>query len=330
MTAVFWTLVGVLLLALPSSATARSGVDVLLTSGVRHSSNVSNAARDSDAESDQAISWGVLGSWSRPLSEDTGVDWDVGLDLTHNHEYDALDAAELHGSFNWRWRTGIAWRAPVVSLGARLSGIHHNDSRLRDGGQLQVGASLGTRLTDRLQLNGGYRWRARRAARDRVWDIEDHRVFVNLDLRTGQRITLYATLTGATGEVVSTAVPEASIVAAANAISRRPDDVFGPGVPRAGTGMGPGPAAGPGPAPSPGPAPGPGPGPAPGGGFLPGDRFAYQVDGDSLIFDTGMSIGIGQRTALDLGFGYFTTRIDDTDDYRGYSLSLTLLHRMGH
>ncbi len=296
--------------------------DVLLTSSIRHASNVSNAARGHDIENDQQLTWEVRGDWRRALSDDSELAWHGGLGLEHFHEYDALSNAELAGGLEWRMRTGIGYRAPVIRLSARVAGRLYNDSDIRDGLSARLGAGLGSRITDRLMARAGYRFELRRAAEDEVFDLENHRLFVNLDLRATPRVALYATLSGVIGEVVSTAVPEAGLVAAASAISRRPDRVFGPGVPVI--------ESGPGPGPSPGPGPGPGPSPGPGPGFLPGDRFAYRIDADTLVVDGGVSIALADSTSLDVGAGIFRSYVDGARDYDGFSVSLTLLHRMGH
>ena len=67
-----------------------------------------------------------------------------------------------------------------------------------------VDLSLGSRLTDRLQIRTGYRYSVRRAWSNGVFDNEDHRLYASADWQAADRLLLYATVGWQTGEVVST------------------------------------------------------------------------------------------------------------------------------
>ena len=79
--------------------------------------------------------------------------------------------------------------------------------------------NISRKLTDQMEIRGGYQYSARRAWNGDVFDNDDHRLYAHLDWRLTDRHTLYSTLGWQTGDVVSTATQDKNILDVSTAAS---------------------------------------------------------------------------------------------------------------
>ncbi len=228
-----WRLIVALLLLLPGAAVAQheeheeQGGDVDLDVTTFYDSNVTLAELDDDIADDAGIEASFTWSRAEEGLQGSATGWSIGVRGTKFDEFSDLDQVELEAGAKYIAQFRRGFSAPVYefSLDAKLI---DSVSAIRDGWQVEVGALMTRRLTDRLVGRFGARVSHREANDFDAFDNDRVNLFVNSDLSTSARNVLYGTYILSLGDVVSTAVPTLKIVNAAEVIE--PDDAFG-GIP---------------------------------------------------------------------------------------------------
>ncbi len=202
-------------LGLPPSAGA-TDLMVEADAGVVHDDNVGRSQRDADREGDSVAGAGVR--VGRPWRTGHGI---ATLDVTlrRDQPLDWTDLGRSSLALRGAWRTAVPGPGSAgfveVSLESLLA--EHDDSDLRDGVTLATGLVVGRRLAGRTVGRAGYRYERRRGGDAGVFDTDQHRVFLDVDIEWRPDLTLYGTGEWRTGDVVSTATADPAILAIAEA-----------------------------------------------------------------------------------------------------------------
>lgn len=273
------------LVAAPFTAVAEDYFDAEFS--VDHDSNISNASHRGDVVDDNILIFGLSANRPQILTPRSG------LLLTGRVEYDRytlwedLSHLSVDGKLAWRYQPGTAFNSIWYEAAAGAALLQHQDSALRDGGKAFIDLSLGSRLTDRLQVRTGYRYSLRRAWSNTVFDDDDHRLYASGDWQAADRLLLYATVGWQTGDVVSTSRMDPAINALASA--RGPDPALGTwnGMP----------------------------------------RIAYRIDADSVTGELGFNYAIRADLALDVSARYLNTDGPSNLSYDGLRVLGGLLYR---
>jgi hypothetical protein len=272
-------------LLLPAPARAQGYVDAEFS--VDHDSNISNASHGGDELDDNILIFGLSANRPQPLTARSG------LLLTGRAEYDRytlwedLSHFSIGGKIAWRYQPGTSYDAIWYEISSGATLLKHQDSRLRDGGIVFADLSLGSRVTDRLQLRAGYRYRLRRSWDGNVFDNEGHRVYASGDWQAADRLLFYATAGWQTGDAVSTSRQDPAIGALATAMAA--DWALG-------TWKG-----------------------------LP--RVAYRIDADTVTGEFGFNYEIRAGLALDVSARYLHTDGPSKLSYDGLRILGGLLYR---
>ncbi len=295
----------------PSIATADNAFfDLGLTP--TYDSNVSRAELSNNVEDDFFLGFNAAAGYNVEINDNSGLVLQGTLLLNGYDQFGDLSNISLVGSGAYRFQPRRGFTAPWFEVNFDVAPVQYNDSRIRDGIILSPGATAGKRFTDRISAVAGYRYNERIAYHGEVFDNSENMLFLNLDYDLTNAITLYGTYTFRTGDVVSTSVPTAKIIAAASAIEA--DNAFGPGPPAAAPPP-PGPPGPPGP-----PAP---PGTTPGGT----QRFAYRLDGTTNEGKLGINFGITRSAAIDVSARYWDVGADLNNDYHGFVVEASFLYQ---
>lgn len=189
-----------------------------------YDSNVTLAEFDEDIADDGGIEASV--SWSRVEEGLKGraFGWNVGVRGVKFSEFGDLDRVEVNAGAKYVVQFQRGFHAPIheFSVNAKLI---DSVSDLRDGWQIEAGALMTRRLTERLVGRIGGRLIRREAEDFDAFDNERINLFANGDLRVSSRNVVYGTYIVSAGDVVSTAQPTLKIINAAEVIE--PDDAFG-------------------------------------------------------------------------------------------------------
>lgn len=192
-----------------------------------YDSNVTLAELDDDIADDAGIEVSVTWSRTEEGLQGRASGWSLAVRDTKFDEFDDLNQIELEAGAKYIAQFRRGFSAPVYEFSVTAKVID-SVSDLRDSWQVELGALMTRRLTDRLVGRLGTRLTRRRADDFDAFDNDRINLFANGDLRVSQRNVLYGTYIVSVGDVVSTAVPTLKIVNAAEVIE--PDDAFG-GIP---------------------------------------------------------------------------------------------------
>lgn len=200
-----------------------------VSGGWRHDDNIGNAAADADIQSDEILRAHVIGGYSHLLGAHASVFAKAGIEYANYHDWKDLTHLGAVAEGAWRYAPQAGYTAPWFQLGARLHYAEYEDSAIRNGYRTEALAMAGRRLSDRIDVRGGYRFEHRVATDGAVFDTDEHRLFVDLDYKLIGPVLLYGNAAVHTGEVVSTATPGPRIHAVAEAIEPDPAPA-GPGL----------------------------------------------------------------------------------------------------
>lgn len=270
--------------------------------GLTYEDNVAQAERQADRLADERVTLGAALRHTVHLAPSLNVGLEASLAATDSLRFQALDALAAGAAARWRFQPLRRFAAPWLELDLEARYRRHRDSVLRDGADGLARLALAKRLGDRLLGRLGYAFDLRRARRERVFDLEGHRLFVNLDYAVTPRLALYTTGTWRSGEIVSSSAAWPTLLRHANAFASDPalrhePRRLPPGVP------------------------------VPAGGPPVVPRVAYQLEASAFDALAGANLALGAHASLDVHAGYLNTRGRGNNDYRGFRAGVQLLYR---
>lgn len=279
-------LVGVLLAG--TTAARSTTVDVALA--LDADDNLSRAEADEDRKALPIVSASVDVRHRRVLRQGLGVGVGARVESRATPGAAALNRIGLGGEGSVNWKPIAGYTAPFYAMRASAVIREHADSALRDGVGLRLDVFAGMRLSEHARARIGYRHDRRIAFDGRVFDLVGHGLFATASYRAARDLTVYLRHDLRFGDVVSTATPNAGIIAAARAIEV--DRAFG--------------------APDPARA---------------AARSAYRLDGVSNATRGGFNLRLNNEASLDVSARGLTVAADGDNDYHSVSVSGALLIR---
>jgi hypothetical protein len=273
-----------------SSFVASAGPTYDLSFGGRYEDNLARAEAAGDRTDDAGIVLASHVSGRVPVRTLGRLSWELGFSANWWSTY--TDLGELAGDAALRYRQSLrpAFDAPWLEIVAAGSVMKFQDSDIRDGGRARAGVTLGQRLGARVDARIGYAYHLRRAFEERVFDLEQHEVFAELDLNLTQRLVFYTSARVREGELTSTAaVPNPKILNQANAVSRDFDRVFDDNETPARL------------------------------------RRTYQIDGAVTAGEAGINYLLARDLALDVAVEYFSADAAGDNHYHGYIVNASIL-----
>ncbi|GEM_PF-1161304 len=272
------------------------GVDAEI--GMRHEQNLGRAERQADQEHDTALVLNAHAEQQFRLDPLTRISVEGGLGTRRWTRFD--DLSEYSAELGVRARRALnhSFEAPWAELSLKAIGLQHQDSDIRDGGILRAGATGGRRFGHRFDARLGYAYQIRRAAEDRIFDLEHHEMFGQLDVQLGRRWLVYLEVGVIEGELVSTAgIPNPRFARAAKILPRGDDDAFGLGPSPLGSGLSP--------------------------------RWTYQIEGVVLNGEIGINYPLRPGLAIDVAARYVQAYASGDIEYDGYTVNAGLLWQFG-
>src|SRR5262245_9688050 len=184
--------------------------------------NVGRAEGADSVLSDQFFGLSVNATRSFELSSHTRLVAGLAAGGDFYGKYDGLSRyfGELQGEL--QYRSSGEFGAPTFGLFLKAARDAY-DSELRDGTRYSAGVRVLKPLTDRIEVFAALAYN-KRDAKSTVFDTEDYSARVNIDYSPTRWSTLYFGAEYRNGDVVSTAIPTAPLIAAAEVIVL--DDAF--------------------------------------------------------------------------------------------------------
>jgi hypothetical protein len=206
---------GALLLILPlAPSLAAEGWRYGASGEFAHDDNATRGLYDADQKGDSILS--VEGSATRSvlLGGRSGALLRAAAKYSHFTTFDDLSNLSLSGRAAWRIQPGTGFSSPIYEVAGTFEWLRHAESELRDGTIITLEASVGSHLTDRTRLGGGFAWDQRnggetgRVDEVAIYDMDSTRLWVNVDYRFGARNTAYARVTQMQGDQVFNSVTQ--------------------------------------------------------------------------------------------------------------------------
>lgn len=179
---------------------------------VAYDDNATRGLFGADEKGDTVLSAEASAVRSVRLGERSGALLRGAARFSQFATFGDLSNLALSGRAAWRAQPGRSFGSPIFELAGSYTWLQHADSKLRDGTLATVEGSVGSHLTDRLRLGAGLGADARsggdpgRPGEVAIYDMDNTRVWVSLDLRVGLRSTLYARLSQVDGDQVFNSV----------------------------------------------------------------------------------------------------------------------------
>ena len=185
-----------------------------------HDDNATRGLYDADQKGDTILSAEGSAIRSMPLGARGGALFRGAAKYSRFATFDDLSNLSLSGRAAWRTQPGTSFSSPIYELAGTLEWLKHADSELRDGTITTLEASVGSHVTDRVRLGGGFAWDKRNggdpgiAGQVAIYDVDSTRFWVSADLRFAVRHTTYARVTRIEGDQVFNSVTVAGLTGA--------------------------------------------------------------------------------------------------------------------
>jgi len=186
--------------------------------------NVRLARDDDDIREDSILSATLKAKGGMPLDDFSLFNYGGSVTYNKYDTFDTLDNVEFEVNARYRFALTSGFTSPIYSLRAKVGGVEHDNSEMRDSTLYSLSAELNKWLTTTINMTAGLGLNRRESVSE-VYDTQDARLFVNFDTNFTDTDLVYTTFTYITGDTVSSATPSLDIINAADAIE--PDDAFG-------------------------------------------------------------------------------------------------------
>jgi hypothetical protein len=262
-----------------------------------HDDNATRGLYDADQKGDSIVS--VEGSATRSvmLGGRSGALFRAAAKYSHFTTFDDLSNLSLLGRAAWRIQPGTVFSSPIFEVAGTLEWLSHAESELRDGTITTLEASVGSHLTDRTRLGGGFAWDKRNGG-DRgipgqfpIYDMDSTRFWVNVDYRFGARNTAYARATQIEGDQVFNSITVGGISSQPDAWAQDPAFIS----------------------------------------ELGRVTESYRVDSSTTVFDIGVNWALNRASSLDFLYTNYSSKAKEGpqngNKYSGSILRATYLYR---
>lgn len=252
--------------------------DIGLT--LKYDDNLSRAQQKSDITEDFITQFSAAYSKQTIINQNSLLRAKVQANFSRYDQYKDLNRLSLDGNLSYIYQPstgyGKPWYEATVSLGAE----EHRNSDIRDSVNLGLGAIAAKRFSRNILARIGYYY-DQRFSEEKVFDTESHSLQTDGEYQLFKGINLYSAYRISVGDVVSTATPNQTIIAAAESVA--PDDVFTLGL----------------------------------GPMCMNRRCAYRLDALTHQFTLGLNIQIADQLVFDVASKYHNTNAEGDNEYEG-------------
>jgi hypothetical protein len=283
-----------LLAAPPSPVLAAEGWRFGASGEFAHDDNATRGLYDADQKGDSILSVEGSATRSMPLGARSGALFRGAAKYSRFTTFDDLSNLSMSGRAAWRTQPGTVFNSPIFEIAGTLDLLRHADSKLRDGTIMTLEASVGSHLTDRTRLGGGFAWDKRnggdpgRAGEVAIYDLDSTRLWANVDYRFGARNTAYVRITQVEGDQVFNSVTVGGLTGA-----WATDPAFASELGRA--------------------------------------TDSYRVDSSTTIFDIGVNVALVRAHSLDFLYTSYSSKAKEGSQngnkYSGNIIRATYLYR---
>jgi hypothetical protein len=248
--------------------------------GLRYDSNLSRAQIENDRKEDFINSFSAQYGYQKVLSERSLLNVSAEIIYERMNEYTRLNNVQFGGAANYYFQPVSGFFKPWYQASLGLNRVKFNKSNIRDSFFLDASLEAGKRFTHKLNATIAYTY-SERFSDEKVFDLVNHGISTNLEYQHSRTLIFFAAYKIQSGDVVSTATPNAKIRAAAETVA--PDDAFSHGI---------------------------------GPGCL-NRRCAYRLDATSHLLNAGINKTIGQNATIELATQYHHSDADGGNRYQG-------------
>lgn len=283
-----------LLAAPPAPVLAAEGWRYGASGEFAHDDNATRGLYDADQKGDSILSVEGSATRSMPLGARSGALFRGAAKYSRFATFDDLSNLSVSGRAAWRTQPGTVFNSPIFEVAGTLEWLRHADSELRDGTIMTLEASVGSHLTDRTRLGGGFAWSKRnggdpgRAGEVAIYDLENTRLWAGVDYRFGARNTAYARVSLVQGDQVFNSVTVGGLTGA-----WATDPAFAAELGRA--------------------------------------TDSYRVDSSTTLFDIGVNVALVRAHSLDFLFTNYSSKAKEGtqngNKYSGSIIRATYLYR---
>jgi hypothetical protein len=270
-----------------------------------YNNNLSNAQLERDIKSDSAFRVNLSGGHYFQLADYTGLSVSADASGTHYLRFNGLNNVSYGGTATLRQKFGLGELAPWLTVSG--SAAHHDfEYSPRSGWRYGAAMTIGKRLSERWEVQLGYRYEAHRS--DKINNIPGLTTAVlhphengyfpaipgdafNLDANslslTGlfsvtDRLTAYASYTRRQGGITSTTLRNLDVFAASDAIAV--DKAFG------------------------------------------NDRFAYRIQAGTNMYSTGLSWALNGHSSVNVSYEWINSSASHNISYYTQLAQLNILY----
>jgi hypothetical protein len=248
--------------------------------GLRYDSNLSRAQTESDRKEDFINNFNARYGYQKVLSQNSLLNISADIAYERLGEYKALNNFQFGGTARYFYQPNIGYFNPWFEVSLNLKQIKFNKSKIRDSIILDSSMKLGKRFTNKINGSITYAYNER-YSEGNVFDLANHSVSLEVDYDYSRNVTFFTGYKVEFGEVVSTAIPNAKIIAATESVA--PDDVFS-------AGLGPG---------------------------CMNRRCAYRLDATSHNLNAGMNMLLGESAEIELATQFHHSDASGGNRYQG-------------
>jgi hypothetical protein len=269
----------------------RVNADVTAT----YDDNQSQAGRSRDKVEDVSLSAQAGLSWFRQLGQRNMIILSGFAEAERFMDITPLNRNTFGTSLAWRWQPHSGFSAPLVEWNLSIQDDDYQVDQ-RDSTVMRSQLFVTRRFTDRITMSVGGEYRQRQS-RSTVFDLEDMRVFWNLDYLFRQKYAFYTTYSYLSGDIFSSAqqifcngVPAVDILPLINASTAlEPDQAYNES--------------------------------------LCGEWIAYRLDGTTHALTAGVNMPFGKSASLDFSLMHVDVSADLGNRYERNLVRASLLKR---
>jgi len=248
--------------------------------GLRYDSNLSRAQTEHDRKEDFINNFNARYGYQKVLSQNSLLNISADVAYEKMGEFKALNNLQLGGAASYYYQPVPGYFNPWFELTFSLNHLKFNKSKIRDSVILDSSLKVAKRFTHKLNGSLAYTYNERYSS-EKVFDLVNHVISSDVEYSYSRSLTLFAGYKIEFGEVVSTAIPNAKIIAASESVA--PDDVFSSGI----------------------------------GSSCMNRRCAYRLDATSHKLNAGMYMNPGESVEIELATQYHYSDAAGDNRYQG-------------
>jgi hypothetical protein len=199
-----------------------------LRAAATYHSNLGNAEPEANRQEDLVFEFDAVGDYRLQIGENSGLVFKLGVETRKHVDTTDLDAITGMASLGYVLQPWRGFTAPWFALFGDFRWREHDQSDIRDGALIDLGAVAGKRFTDRISTQLRYEYRHRKAVSDRVFDLNRFSLSGVVDYRFSDTINTYARYAYSNGGLVTSAPRNPKFRGASRAAAM--DPAFGRGI----------------------------------------------------------------------------------------------------